>query len=231
MKISVLVLARRRSRFLAHYILNFLNHTTDMENTELLVMASEDDDWNKDLIEFCSQYKNIKFFFENDRLGRHGRHIFFNRLAEKAEGEWILHTCDDQMFVRKGWDNYVRDYVRDHSLDHNKVNILIPRFNNTGSVDHFVSRGYLNALGMVGGYGNIDSWINNVLEEIPSDRIKMMPDELMCDLTVYPEILTPEYLKMDDSEGRKLPAWDSEEVKEGIFQAQEKLKEAILNGA
>lgn len=225
-----MTLARRRSRFLSHFIFNFLNTTADLDNTELLVMASEDDDWNADLFKFFANHPSIKFFFENEKLGKYGRHIFFNRLAKEATGEWLLHTCDDQIFILDGWDNYVRKYIKDNHIDSNKINFLIPRFDNTGFVDHFLSRGYLEQAGWIGGFGNIDSWINNVREGLSTDRTHLMEEKMMRDLTLYPEIYSPEYLNCDISCGLELPKWEDPIIKNGIDLDIEKLNNAILDG-
>ncbi len=230
MKISVLVLARRRSRFLATYLYNFLTKTKDLENTELLVMASENDDWNEDVFNYYKDFPNIKFFFEDRKLGRAGRHIFFNELAEKASGDWILHTCDDQRFIMDGWDNYLREMIVAGGIDSNKVHMILPKFDNIGHVDHMISRGYLNAAGRVGGYGNIDSWINGVRDSLPPDRVHFTPDELMHDFTHHPEIYTPEYLISDISVGKRFPKWNSPEVKQDLLQEIAKVQEAIQNG-
>lgn len=193
-------------------------------------MASLNDDWNADLFKFFQSRPKypVKFFFEDRKLGKYGRHIFFNELAEKAFGDWILHTCDDQMFIYNGWDNYLRSFVGHISPD--QVHMVIPLFNNTGYVDQMLSRGYINAVGRVGGYGNIDSWLNMIRDGLPPERVHITPDALMSDLTVYPEIFTPEYMAADNSEGKKLPLWESSEVRQDLLQEIAKVKEAIQNG-
>lgn len=190
-------------------------------------MASENDDWNKDLFAYFKDHPSIKFFFEDRKLGKHGRHLFFNELAEKSTGEWVLHTCDDQMFIIDGWDNYIRSLAK--SIDSSKINIIIPQFSNTGDVDHFLSRGYIKAMGM-GGYGNIDSWINEVRDVMPPDRIHRTPEAIMYDMTVDVEIFTPEYLTADTSEGDKLPKWETTEVQASLEADRQKVKEAINAG-
>lgn len=232
MKISVLTLARKRSRFLSHFIFNFLNTTADYKNTELLVMASANDDWNEDLFKFFATRPKypIKFFFEDRKLGKYGRHLFFNELAQSASGDWLLHTCDDQIFIHQGWDNYIRSMIRTKGITPDKAHMIIPSFDNTGDVDQMVSRGFVNILGRIGGYGNIDSWLNEVREVMPADRVHKTPDNLMRDLTVYPEIFTPEYQTADTSEGDKLPKWESTEVMTDLELERQKIKEAIQNG-
>lgn len=220
MKISVLTLARKRSRFLSHFLFNFLNKTSNHENTELLIMASANDDWNHDLFEYFKKYPNIHFFFEDSKYGKKGRHLFFNELVKHSKGDWILHTCDDQTFITQNWDNIIRNFIVSNKIDSNKPNIVIPTFDNTGSVDHFVSRGYLNILNRLGDHCNIDSWINDLGDRLPRSMIHNCYIPIMHDHTTEPEIFQPEYLLCDTSEGDKLnvPEWNSDIYKQNIIE-------------
>ena len=232
-KITVMTLARRRSRFIAGFVFNFLNTTGTHKNTELLIMASDNDDFNKDLYDWIKARPSlpIKLFFEDRKLGKHGRHIFFNELAEKASGQWILHTCDDQRFIYQGWDNYIRSLINTNGLDPDKIHMIIPSFDNTGDVDQMLSKGYIKAMGQVGGYGNIDSWINEVREVMPPNRVHLTPDVLMHDMTPYSEeIYKPEYLAADTSEGDKLPKWKSSEVQADLEAERQKMVEMLEKG-
>lgn len=232
MKISVLTIARRRSRFLSHFLFNYCAMTKNLIDTNLFVMANAGDDYNKDVFKFFEMHPEygIKFFFEDSGLGVYGRHIYFNDLAKIADGDWIFHTCDDQMFIYKGWDDYLRKYIIDKNINFSKMNVIIPAFENTGIVDHIVSRGYINILGRLGGYGNIDSWINRILKEVPQDRVYYPSQKLMYDFTPNAEIHTPEYLTIDDTKGNLLPKWDSEEIKNDLSLEIDKMQEAIKNG-
>jgi hypothetical protein len=229
MLLSVLTLARRRSKFLSHYILNFLNTVEDLDNIELLVMASANDDWNEGLFKFFKGHKSIKFFFEDSKLGGYGRHIFFNELAKKTKGDWILHTCDDQMFIIDNWDTKFKSFAK--NIDHKKANIVIPRFDNTGYVDHFLSRGFYTALGRMGGYPNIDTWINHVSSVLPKGRIRQTPFVMMHDFTPDTDIDTPDHLLTDVSVGQKnhIP-WEAIETQDNLKKERIKLREAIING-
>lgn len=231
-KISVLSLARRRSRFLSHFLFNYCTMTKDLENTNLFVMANAKDDYNKDVFKFFevhSEY-NIKFLFEDSGLGVYGRHIFFNDLVKNTDGDWIFHTCDDQMFIYEAWDNYLRDYIINKNIDSSKINIIVPAFENAGTVDHIVSRSYINILGKLGGFGNIDSFINRILEAIPQNRIFHPLQKLMYDFTVDSEIHTPEYLTTDTTKGNLLPKWGSKEVEDELSLEINKILKAIKNG-
>ena len=233
MKLSILGISRKRSKFLAKFLASYVNLTNDQENTELLMMVSKDEDWNTEIIEHFRQRHGVKFFFEDWKLGGRGRHVFFNELAMQASGEWMQHACDDHLFVMKDWDEYIRASILHRSLDPLKVHVIIPKFSNTGSCAHLLSRGYLAVLGKIGGCGNIDSWINSVLEGIPQERITHLNDEsIMFDHSAHQEILAQEYLHpiIDTSEGDKHHLFGSGEISDDISQAISKLKHAISNG-
>ena len=66
-RISLLLAARRRSRFLSHFLFSYFTRTKSLVDTELLVMASECDDWNRDLFKFFENYP-VKFFFVSFQL-------------------------------------------------------------------------------------------------------------------------------------------------------------------
>lgn len=231
-KIAVLTLARRRSRFLSHFLFNYCTMTKDFENTKLFVMANAEDDYNKDIFTFFKLHPEygVKFLFENSGLGVYGRHLYFNELASATDSDWLLHTCDDQMFIYENWDGFIRDYIISKNIDAAKVNVIIPKFSNMGAVDHMVSRGYINALGRLGGYGNIDSWINRLLAKLPQNRVFYPSRSIMYDFTPDAEIYTPEYLAVDDTKGQLLPMWGSEEVEKDLILEGNKLLEAIKNG-
>ena len=232
MKISIIGISRRRSKFLAKFLSSFVNMTHDNENTELLMTVSANEDWNMDVIELFRDKHGVKFFFEDKKLGGNGRHIFFNDMAEHATGDWIQHACDDHLFTMPGWDNYIRANIRHHELSPEKINIVIPKLKNTGSVSHLVSRGYFKTLGRIGGCGNIDSWINEVITGIPRDRIINIHDPTMLDYSAMSDVGDKNFLHPvdDTSNGDLIPSLGSNEVNEDIRLSSKKLIEAIANG-
>ena len=115
-------------------------------------------------------------------------------------------------------------------LDSKKIYMIIPQFDNTGYVDQMVSRGYLNAVGRLGGHGNIDSWMNHIGESLPQGRMLLTPEKLMHDFTPNLETLTPEYMISDITKGKKLPKWGSPEIEKGLQDEVSRVEEAIKNG-
>jgi hypothetical protein len=186
-KISVLVAARKNSKYLAKFLLGYFDRTQDFANTEILVMLNEHDTWNNDLVQYFDWHDHVnrehyvKFFRENLELGRAGLHEYFNELYKQATGEWIVYFCEDHFITMPGWDDYLRSLIMgtlrlpgpsdqpvrlkndQGPLDPNKVWCIIPKFDNAGAMNQILSRGYCEALGgIIGRHGWIDSYVNDL---------------------------------------------------------------------
>lgn len=237
MKISVLLASRKNSKFLSKFIFNFLQNThyfsqnpeIHLSSVELLVMCSEQDTWNRSLIEYVKEIPNISFFPENYRLGRSGLHIYYNELLQHATGDWIIYFCDDHCITVNGWDRYLLGYIEDKGIDHNKIYQIVPGWENAGSMNQMLSRGWVNALGNIGRFGNIDSYNNFVAERILKDRTHRPSEPLFYDFTHDPKVMTPED-NIVEGYSPLTESWESPEVQNRIIEDGKKLMEAIDNG-
>jgi hypothetical protein len=185
-KISVLVAARKNSKYLAKFLLGYFGRTHDFSNTEILVMLNEHDTWNNDLVQYFDWHDHVvrqhyvKFFRENLELGRAGLHEYFNELYKHATGDWIVYFCEDHFIIMDGWDDYLRQLIMgtlelpgpsdqpvqlkndQGPLDPKKIWCIVPKFDNAGAMNQVLSRGYCEAIGGVGHHGWIDSYINDL---------------------------------------------------------------------
>lgn len=187
-KISVLVSARKNSKYLAKFLMGYFENTAKPEDLEILVCMNAGDTWNDELVR---TYKDrVTFIREDMQLGRAGLHEYFNLLAESAMGDWLIYFCEDHFIPEpmfkdgrpQYWDMYFRQMLKDN--DPEQVWIGVPKFDNCGSMNHIVSRGYYNALGgVVGRHGWIDSYINDMLAKIPKWRVILFDDETFHDFT------------------------------------------------
>lgn len=233
-KISVLVSARKNSKYLAKFLMGYLERTHDQINTEILIMTSEHDDWNGELIDYFEGEHNMQFFKENFGMGRGGLHMYFNSLYSFAKGEWIIYFCEDHFITMDGWDNYVRERIVKDVLDPNDIWCLIPKFHNVGAMNQILSRGYVNALGgVLGKHGNIDSYINDVnlaaFGDSKDSRVVRFDDEMFYDFTHdQPNRLDDYWTKPDlRAEALTLPKYGDDRVKEAIARDAAKIKEAM----
>jgi hypothetical protein len=234
-KISVLVAARKDSKYLAKFLFGYFERTDDTTNTEILVMLNKHDTWNAELVK---QFDGrVRFFYEDYRLGRSGLHIYFNDLLKHATGDWIVYFCEDHFIIYDGWDNRIRSEVIKRNADPHKAYVIVPVFDNAGAMNHIVSRGFVDTLGGLGKHGWIDSYINGVMhrlfKDLPNERlIKNIDDPLFHDFTHdHPNPMDAGANQSPVNEdGKKLPKFDTDEVRELVQQDADKLKNAIGGG-
>mgnify|MGYP001309640489 CR=1 FL=1 len=237
-KISVLVAARKDSKYLAKFLFGYFGRTDDWENTEILVMLNQHDTWNQELVGmFRKPPYNVQFFYEDYQLGRSGLHIYFNDLLKHATGQWIVYFCEDHFIIYDGWDNRVRSELINRKANPQKAYVIVPVFDNAGAMNHIVSRGFVDAIGDLGKHGWIDSYINGVMhrlfKEQPSERlIKNIDDPLFHDFTHdHPNPMEAGANQSPvNLDGQKLPKFDTDEVRIMIQQDADKLKKAMEAG-
>ncbi len=234
-KISVLVSARKNSKFLAKFIFGYLARTTNPHETELLVMLNADDDWNDELKWYFGE-QGIRFFTEDYKLGRAGLHQYLNDMVPEAKGDWLVYFCEDHFIIEPGWDQKIRSYIRDRELDSSKIYTIVPKFDNCGAMNQIVSRGFVDTLGGVfGRHGWIDSYINELNTRTfgdHSDRVIRMDEELFHDFTHdHPNPMEQAHMQgVVSPEGKKLPVFEADEVREIIGEDVNKLKIALEGG-
>lgn len=228
--ISVLVAARKNSKYLAKFLFGYFARTALVDQTEILVMGSSDDSWNEELRWHFED--RVKFYGENKGLGRAGLHVYLNELLEHAHGDWIIYFCEDHFITMPDWDMLVRKIIVDRGLDHREPWCIIPKFDNCGAMNQIVSRGWLNAVGDLGKHGWIDSYINDVNAQAFGDisgRVIRMDDELFHDFTHDdPSPMSDAHMQsITSEEGKKLPPYGDDLVKELVRQDADKLKAAL----
>lgn len=248
-KISVLVSARKNSKYLSKFLFGYFENTHDQINTEILVMMNEHDTWNKDLVGYFTDQEDIQFLYEDYNYGRDGLHVYFNDLLKHADGDWIIYFCEDHYINTKFWDSYVRQVINggsrsmkgetsksDKSLDPKYPYCLVPKFDNAGAMNHILSRGYIETLnGVLGRHGWIDSYINDVNalafgiqserpNNKPGDTIIKFDDEMFHDFTHDdPNPMSDAHLQ--SIKGKiKLPDYKDSNVKDMIKRDAERLR-------
>lgn len=242
LKLTVLIAARRNSKYLAKFIMALSNKTHGSFYTQVLVIMNEHDTWNDDLVQFMefAYPGRIKFIRENLQLGRAGLHQYFNMLLPYADGDWLIYFCEDHYVQQPGWDDLLLDYLmglkksgdsegKRFPLDPAEPWVLVPKFDNCGAMNHIVSRGFIRALkGKIGNHGWIDSYINDLMRPFP-DRVIRIDEEWFHDFTHdQPSPMHDSHLQTVLSEkGKALPKYDSTVVRHRILLDQEKLTRAI----
>lgn len=237
-KISVLVSARKNSKYLSKFLLGYFQRTRDQINTEILVMLNEHDTWNDELVNFYGS--TVKFYREDYELGRAGLHIYFNDLYEHAKGDWIVYFCEDHFIIMDEWDEYVRSMIDGSLMVDTKTEVgfalkheygildskqpycLVPKFDNCGDMNQILSRGYCETIGGMGKHGWIDSYINDLNQVafgIGRGRVFRFDKDMFHDFTHdHPNPMSDAHMQSISTKKAKteLPKYKSHEVEELI---------------
>lgn len=222
-KITVLVSARKNSKYLGKFLEGYRLRTSLGSNIECLVMLNDEDTWNDELVQNYKNSQNLmgipekkhplKFFREDLGLGRGGLHVYFNNLLENSTGDWFIYFCEDHFIVMDNWDEYIRAVIsgrmvqgdspgKSFPLDPNELWVLVPKFDNCGAMNHVVSKGFIDAMaGKIGNHGWIDSYINDLMRPF-EDRVIRFDLDMFHDFTHdKPEPMDPIHLKARVGEG------------------------------
>jgi hypothetical protein len=257
-KISVLVSARRNSKYLAKFISGYQLRTSEMADIELLVMLNANDTWNNELVGVLERMQSamfelvgihepeqypMRFYRENMQLGRAGLHRYFNELVQHATGDWIVYFCEDHFITMQDWDRHVMRMIngklpdgdcegKQFPLDSNEPWVLVPKFDNCGAMNHIVSKGFIKALGgQIGKHGWIDSYINDVLALVPERRIRF-DDEMFHDFTHdQPNPMSEAHMQaVSTKKGDHMRKYDDFVVQELIKDDAAQIKKAVAKG-
>lgn len=240
--IGVLISARKNSKYLAKFLFGLVVNTNNWHpnSIDVRVMLNEHDTWNDELGAFWSDHYPIKFYRENHRLGRAGLHQYFNELIPPLPAAWTVYFCEDHFITQDGWDDLLLDYVlgmkksgdsdgKHFPLDPDEVWVIVPKFDNCGAMNHVVSRGFIKALGgKIGNHGWIDSYINDLMKDMP-DRVIRVDEEWFHDFTHdKPSPMSDAHLQtVISKKGQAMPKYDSQTTRHRLELDREKLKRAI----
>jgi hypothetical protein len=198
----------------------------NFENIELLILCSKEDTWNRDFFE----HFKLDVEYEDWNCGKNGRHLFYNHLAKKAHRAWLWHMCDDH-YLLPGYDEYLVNYIKDNQINPLKINCIVPAVSNYGSISHILSRGWYQTTRRIGFHGNIDSYLNRVLEQmVYSERIYHPEKPILYDFTADPTIMTEEHTKIELDPSFIFHDFESQETKNEIQKDARAIYDAIGGG-
>lgn len=217
-RISVLIDATGEgSLYLSRAIEGLLTRTnTKRLTTEILVMVNEEDDWNRETIEFFQAYmKTVEFLIgfapvlEFVRIPANkdpylGDGYVINQLATLSRGEWILPMRASQVIRTKEWDERLIELVEGQDLNSASVATIkmdvqgVPE-QKTG-VAFVVSRGYYESLGHVTKHAISEDYIAMLVDRLGHPERNVFLDDI--------EIIDPEWGSIE----RSLPAGLGDEL-------------------
>lgn len=208
-RISVLIDATGEgSLYLSRAIEGLLTRTnTKRLTTEFLIMVNEEDDWNRETIEFFQAYmKTVEFLIgfapvlEFVRIPANkdpylGDGYVINQLATLSRGEWILPMRASQVIRTREWDERLIELVEGSGLNSASVATIkmdvqgVPE-QKTG-VAFLVSRGYYDSLGHVTKHAIAEDYIALLVDKIGDPNRSQFLDDI--------EIIDPEWGSIERS--------------------------------
>jgi glycosyltransferase involved in cell wall biosynthesis len=203
-KISVLVPTRGRAEMLGKSIGSLMDKASSF-NLEILVRVDEDD----------TESKEAKFEISDPIIQvvtgpRHGyRQLqkYYNELAEKATGDWLMLWSDDAIMETEGWDEKIHQHGGGlRVLKPEMVNSPTPELN----LFPVVSRKLYDLLGHLSLQAHGDSWLQaiaraNGIEEPVDIKVKHLREDIedltkQTSLATYressPEFFSPEFQEL-----------------------------------
>lgn len=154
-KISVLVPSRQRASLLKGSVKTWLH-----PDVEVLVAIDKDEPERREY----EQIPNIKLFV-TDRHGYENLHEYYNLLASKSIGEWLMLGNDDAFMLTTNWP---MDIMEDP-----KYPQVLNVWNEQDNLFPLISRAWYEATGHFSLNTHADSWVQQVAELI--DKTKFVP--------------------------------------------------------
>jgi hypothetical protein len=103
--ISVLLPSRRRPALLASSVASLRGLAADPSGLEILVGADPDDQVTAQ----AATGLGCQCWTAPERYGYGRLHLYYNELAQRARGEWLLTWSDDTTMTDRGWDQQIED--------------------------------------------------------------------------------------------------------------------------
>lgn len=146
--ISVLLPSRGRPKALAETATGLLDLAAEPDDIEILVAADLDDTATQ--AEDLPQQARV--WTAPERYGYSRLHEYVNRLAEQADGDWLMLWNDDARILTQGWDAIVHEQP---------PGVLWPHSNDIPTCNTFPiwPRTWTEHLGHVSLSPHCDSWI------------------------------------------------------------------------
>ncbi|MFD9069172.1 glycosyltransferase family 2 protein [Streptomyces lasiicapitis] len=166
--ISVLLPSRCRPKALTESIGSLLGHADRPGSIQILIAADPDDPHTLD-VDLPWQ---ASIWTAPERYGYPRLHEYVNRLAEQADGDWLMLWNDDARLLTPDWDRLVEEY---------EPSVLWPHSNDIQTCNTFPiwPRAWSDHLGHVSLSPHCDSWIQYLGQTL--DRHQRVDIEILHD--------------------------------------------------
>lgn len=161
-KISILVPTRARTDALSRSVFSLFDLANNPKQVELVIGIDRDDEIGinhyKNVIKPELESRGVKttaLLFEP--LTYLNLNVYFNTLAEKSSGDWLIAWCDDGIMQTQGWDDRINEYTGEFKLlkvhTHNE---------HPWSIFPIVPRDWYELMGHLSRHQLIDTWTSMI---------------------------------------------------------------------
>lgn len=171
--ISVLLPTRQRTTLVKRSLHSLAATAQDPSQIEVLVAYDNDDSESHDFFhspewpDWSSQHGMRGQAFAVPRWGYRNLHEYYNYLAQRTKGAWLLMWNDDALMETAGWDQQVRANDHWRMLLHITCRNLVMNC----SIFPLFHREWLDLFGTVSPINHPDSWISEVCWQARARRV------------------------------------------------------------
>jgi len=172
MIISVLIPTRKRTELVEKSVKSLLEKAADPSCIEIMIAYDQDDDVSQQYFEseqwvqIISSSGALCQVLQTPVWGYQCLHKYYNHLAEKSQGNWLLIWNDDAVMQSAGWDDHVKanqDFV-------GMLHMITENYRAKFCLFPLIPRAWLDIFGYVGEIP-VDSWIHHICMEAHAIRI------------------------------------------------------------
>jgi len=227
--ISLLITSRKNDKFIGKLAMSILTKTYNMDNIEVLLMASSQDQWNRELFGYLQLHHNFKVFTEDYGYGHWGLYQYFNELAKESKGDYLWYLCSDHDIILDNYDTWLLDYFKEKGIKSDEVWAVTPGFKNVGPISHIITRKFYETTGRIAQSNKVDSWYNDLIYRIPESRRPVISGtQIMTDYTPrFNEILSPDDMLIESRKPDSMLENGSDEYWKEIENDAKKLNREI----
>lgn len=162
--ISVLTATRGRPAKLLEAINSCLDLAEDKTLLEFIFKVDNDDAQTIDTLEDWDsppQHPKSTKIISSRGNGYKDLHLFYNQMAEKASGDWLMFFNDDAKIITQGWDKIILNIVLKPAYPGIfNTCVLFPP---SGSAFFWMRRNLFKLLGHMSMDHYVDAWVDDVV--------------------------------------------------------------------
>lgn len=202
--ISVLLPSRGRPEKLKQSVTRLLETAENPKAIEILIRMDLDDheSWAE-----LPKTDGVRItYIYGERYGYANLHQYYNELAEKARGEWLMVWNDDAMMEQKGWDTVI------HAIEPGIKVLAMDQW----ALFPVVHRSFYECLGHLSLNAHTDSWLDavarqaGVMQDVPvkwvhdrtNDKTQLEAQDAMR--TTQPEFFREPCQRLIEADAQKI---------------------------